>query len=257
MKNPNKVIINGEIAYRYINNPYYYITKSGVLYSTYIKGAHGKYSVEHLRKVAYGQDKDGYYRVVLSLNGVHTYIKVHQIMANQFLGGCPDDMVINHKDGNKHNNAVTNLEFTTNLENIQHAWELGLNSKELNPNRIAVDIYDHDLKEIHHFGSLEDASKFSEDISITYIRHIRNNDIDFNLCLFKKIKTGTGMTDYFVECYYNGMLYKTFVNNEAAGNEFGRPKNSVSGAYKAKYPKKINRYTITFPNVSTIESVAV
>lgn len=257
MNNPDKVIVNGEVAYRYVKNPYYYITKSGVLYSTYVKGAHGKYGIERLRKVAYGQDKDGYYRVVLSLNKKRTYIKIHQIMANQFFGGCPDDMVINHKDGDKHNNEIENLEIITNLNNIQHAWETGLNNKELNPNRIAVDIYDNNLKTIHKFGSLEDASKFSEDISITYIRHIKNNEIDFNLCLFKKVKTGSGITDYFVECYYNGMLYKTFKNNAEAGAEFGRPKNSVSGAYKSKYPKKINRYTITFPNVSTTESIAV
>ena len=32
------------------------------------------------------------------------------------------------------------------------------------------------------------------------------------------------------------------------------PKNSISSAYNTKYPKLVNRYTITFPNVSTIET---
>lgn len=257
MNNPKEILINGEIAYRYIKNPYYYITKSGILYSTYIKGGQGKYDISRIRKVAYGEDDDGYYRVVLSLNGKRQYVKVHQIVANQFLRICSNNMVVNHKDGNKHNNDVDNLEYITSLENTRHAWKMGLNKKELNPNRIAVDIYDHELNETHHFGSLEEASKFSKDISITYLRHIMHNDVNFNLCLFKKIKTGVGYTDYCVECYYNGMLYQTFANNKVAGMAFHKPPNSISSAYKTQYPKKINRYTITFPNVSTIESIAV
>ena len=77
MNNPKEIIIDGEIAYRYVGNPYYYITKSGVLYSTYIKGGQGKYSVDCIRKVAYGEDDDGYYRVVLSLHGKRKYVKIH------------------------------------------------------------------------------------------------------------------------------------------------------------------------------------
>ncbi len=257
MGNPNEIVLNGEIAYRYVKNPYYYITKSGILYSTYIKGGQGKYDINCIRKVAYGEDDDRYYRVVLSLHGKRKYVKIHQIVADQFLGGCPDGLVINHKDGNKHNNNVSNLEFVTNLENIQHAWKNGLNSKELNPNRIAMDILDHETNKVYHFSSIQEVKDSELPIGWRYIQHIKNNEVLFNLCYFKKIITGSGRFDYLVECYYNGMLYKTYSNIKAVMVAFNKPSNSVSSAFKTQYAKKMNRYTITFPNVSTTENIAV
>ena len=96
--NPETIEINGETAYKYIYSGNYYITKSGNLYSTYIIGGQGKTDINKIHKVAYGQDRDGYYRVILSDNSNRKYIKIHQIVVNQFLGGCPKDMVVNHID---------------------------------------------------------------------------------------------------------------------------------------------------------------
>lgn len=252
--NKSKIEINGETAYQYIYNGNYYITKTGTLYSIYVKGGQGKTDINRIHKVAYGQDKDGYYRVVLSNNGEKKHIKIHQIVVNQFLGGCKDGFVINHKDGNKHNNNVDNLEVVTGLENIQHAWNTGLNSKDKNPNRISVDVYDNMADIMYHFASLQETHDIIKDIPIRYINQLRNNDVPFYAHMFKKVVYGSGRFDYCVECYRNGILYKTFDNIKDAGKEFGKPSNTISGAFKAKYPKRLNRYTITFPNVSTIES---
>ena len=254
--NPATVKINGEIAYNYIYNNNYYITKSGELYSIYVIGGRGKTDINKIHKAAYGQDKDGYYRVILSDNSNKKYIKIHQIVVNQFLGGCPKNMVINHIDGDKHNNSVNNLEIVTNKENIQHAWRTGLTNKENNPNRLKVDIFDKNQNKQYHFTSLEDAHKVFPNLSKRYINYIRNGVIKFNLCLFKKIVIGKGIKEYYVECYYNGKLYKTFSSVSEAGIYFKRPSNSVSSAFRSKYPILINDYIITFPNVSTIESVA-
>ncbi len=68
----------------------------------------------------------GYYAVTLWKNGVSHQIKVHQIVAAAFIGPCPDGMEVNHKDGNKLNNSVSNLEYVTKQENTQHAVETGL-----------------------------------------------------------------------------------------------------------------------------------
>jgi hypothetical protein len=51
---------------------------------------------------------------------------LHGIIARAFLGPRPSHLVVNHKDGNKKNNAIDNLEYCTHSENSIHAHKLGL-----------------------------------------------------------------------------------------------------------------------------------
>lgn len=253
---PTELEINGEIAYQCIINKNYYITKTGKLYSIFVKGGQGKININNPRKVAYGQDKDGYYRVVLSNNGNRKYIKIHQLVCEQFIGHVTPPFVVNHKDGNKHNNNVNNLEIITDIENIHHAWKNGLSKKENNPNRIPIDVYDHQLDTIYHYTSIADANKAHPDLSKRYISELRKKNIKFTYCLLKKIIIGNGRKEYYIECYYNGELYKIFKNIKEASKYFNKARNTISESFKSMLPNKINRYTLTFPNVSTIESIA-
>jgi hypothetical protein len=66
----------------------------------------------------------GYLMVSLSKDSKVKRFLLHRLVALHFL---PDkNECVNHKDGNKLNNCVSNLEWTTNLQNQKHAWDTGL-----------------------------------------------------------------------------------------------------------------------------------
>ncbi len=51
-------------------------------------------------------------------------VKIHRLVAYYFIGAST--LQVNHKNGNKTDNSVGNLEYCTAKENINHAWNSGL-----------------------------------------------------------------------------------------------------------------------------------
>ncbi len=65
---------------------------------------------------------------VRAAGGKATQKTVHRLVAKSFLPAVPDDMQINHIDGDKQNNRISNLEVCTAAYNCQHRSSvLGLN----------------------------------------------------------------------------------------------------------------------------------
>lgn len=64
-------------------------------------------------------------RMVVSNKAVNVY--VHTMVCETFLGDQPAGSDVNHKDGNKKNNSVENLEYVSRSENVKHAIKNGLN----------------------------------------------------------------------------------------------------------------------------------
>lgn len=62
-----------------------------------------------------------YLQVCLSVDGVQKYKLIHRLVAEAFLEHPVGKDYVNHKDGNKHNNCVDNLEWVTQKENIEHS----------------------------------------------------------------------------------------------------------------------------------------
>lgn len=68
----------------------------------------------------------GYLHVQLYKNGNSCTKMIHILVATSFLLNPDNKPQVNHKDGNKLNNSVKNLEWVTKSENIKHAYKLGL-----------------------------------------------------------------------------------------------------------------------------------
>lgn len=79
------------------------------------------------RKLTPYTNKGGYLTVCLTgLDGKPKNIRLHRIVANAFIPNDYNKPEVNHIDGDKTNNTVTNLEWVTRLENQQHAIQNGL-----------------------------------------------------------------------------------------------------------------------------------
>lgn len=75
-------------------------------------------TTNHYLKGSIGENGYRYYR--LSKNGVKKMFYAHRLVAEYFLENPKNLPVVNHKDGNKLNNNVENLEWTSYSENTQH-----------------------------------------------------------------------------------------------------------------------------------------
>lgn len=64
---------------------------------------------------------NGYYVVHLRKNGLRKMFYVHRLVANAFITNDNCYPVVNHKDYNKHNNNVNNLEWCTVKENVNYS----------------------------------------------------------------------------------------------------------------------------------------
>lgn len=99
----------------------YFITSKGLIFSL----ASGE--LKQLNPTMRGKNRNQYLFVRLEFEGKLKGVNIHRLVAENFLGPKPsDEHVINHIDGNKQNNDVSNLEWTTVAGNTQHAYRTGL-----------------------------------------------------------------------------------------------------------------------------------
>lgn len=73
--------------------------------------------------------KGGYFSVVLcAMDRKPRYCRMHRLVAEAFIHNPENKPVVNHKDGNKQNNHIDNLEWVTQRENNEHALNTNLSS---------------------------------------------------------------------------------------------------------------------------------
>ena len=68
----------------------------------------------------------GYYVIGIHLKDNRKNHTIHKLVAMAFLENTENKPQVNHKDANKTNNHIDNLEWVTAKENAKHAWDNGL-----------------------------------------------------------------------------------------------------------------------------------
>ncbi len=68
----------------------------------------------------------GYLKVNLYKDGICKKHYVHRLVAEAFIPNSNNLPEVNHKDGNKYNNSVDNLEWCSRQENIEHSFNTHL-----------------------------------------------------------------------------------------------------------------------------------
>lgn len=98
--------------------PGYSTTKDGRVFSTrqYPNGIWMKPQVNH----------DGYHRFFLRSNGKKWSTVAHRLVWLAWVGPIPAGKEINHRNGRKNDNRLSNLEVVTHAENVRHAIQTGL-----------------------------------------------------------------------------------------------------------------------------------
>ncbi len=98
--------------------PGFFISSTGLVEDRRGKGF-GKLWWREKRKVKRFTNAGGYLDVCLKAK----HFRVHRLVAETFITNPENKPQVNHKDGNKKNSNVSNLEWVTPVENIRHAWE--------------------------------------------------------------------------------------------------------------------------------------
>jgi hypothetical protein len=83
------------------------------------------------KPIKYLTDKDGYYRVDLNKGNKSKRFFIHRLVGIHFIENSNNLPQINHKDGIKINNYDYNLEWCSNLQNIEHSWKTGLRGSNI------------------------------------------------------------------------------------------------------------------------------
>lgn len=144
--------------------PNYVISKSGDIIILSYKDKKNGYRKIRVKKT--GINWDGYETVPLvNEKGTKTFL-VHRLVAQAFIPNPENKETVNHIDGDKTNNNIDNLEWSTRGEQMIHAYDTGLkkynnimttssNIKQCKP----VKVYVKEIKETIYFLSARDCSR--------------------------------------------------------------------------------------------------
>ncbi len=140
----------------------------------------------------------GYYQICTSINNIRKNIKIHKAIAESFLDNPNNLRDVNHKDGNKLNNNLENLEWVSHRDNSLHAIKNGLLD-------IRKGHYNSDGT-YKYKGEDNSCSKLTEDA----VKYIRKHYKTYNGCSSNKRELAKmfGVDPMTIYYAYKGITWK-------------------------------------------------
>lgn len=230
-----------------IDSNQYFVSNYGNVKS-YVRSANGNLLKPH--------DNGGYLYVSLPKlddSGTRKYrdIGIHRLVALAFLDNPENKPQVNHIDGNKQNNCVSNLEWVTSLENNRHALNIGLAHPGNHLKQSVIDITTGKV-----YASMTDAetelglrhNSISENIHYdTFLNGHKFKYVDEskNFTIQRDHKLTNRPKPVYDET--NGMTYPSM---EAAAKHFGVSSTSIVNALRFGY--KVHSHSIKSLNSSKL-----
>lgn len=164
-------------------------------------------SLDHFRKSGFGSyfmkgrelkqnfGNSGYLQVGLSKFGSKKFVMVHRLVAKTFLENKSSSCTaVNHKDGNKSNNNVSNLEWVTYSENQTHAYKNGLNRWVEGKGRPSKPVVKIELNSGKVLATYDSMGAAARDNGKSYVSSIKR-------CCENKTKSAYGFKWFYLEDY--------------------------------------------------------
>jgi len=120
--------------------------------------------------------RDNYYKTILCSNNKRKAYSIHRLVAISFIPNPENKCCVNHKNGDKLDNRVENLEWVTLKENVKHALETGLSKIRGSDNKCSK-LKEEDVLKIFDSKEVGATLAVKFNISISTIRAIKTGRI--------------------------------------------------------------------------------
>lgn len=221
-------------------------------------------------KGSIGENGYKYYR--LSKNNQKKMFYCHRLVAQLFLPNPNNLPVVNHKDGNKQNNSVENLQWVTYSDNAIHAYQNNLIKKSVDKREYyKEDLKDQEWKKINTLNySVSNYGRIRNDKTLLLLKPSLN-------CGYLKVRLSDNgkVKDYLVHrlvyCAFNNIeeIPKGFVIDHIDANKMNNSlynlrmitisQNAMSALYQTKTNttcKKVQQLTLTNKHIAYFNSCA-
>lgn len=182
-------------------------------FSSYFVDKDGTITTKNGKILKHFSDNYGYSCVSLRKDGKSYTKRVHRLVGETYLKPVKGKDIINHKDGNKKNCHIDNLEYMSNAENTKHGYDNNLyKSKSMLP-IIVTDLEGNHLGDYRSIRAVSDQLKVNRKTLSSILNDDRKNNYNYNF----KYKDNEEEENMDKIASYKEVIYKE------ASNQTGRP----------------------------------